>query len=67
MTCLVWRLDEDRATTMFDRTGAGNNGSFIGSPTLKATGALVDPDTAVVAEALQGIITGIRVELAEAQ
>jgi hypothetical protein len=42
-----WRLDEDRAATLFDRTGTGNNGLFNGSPTLQAPGALVDPDKAV--------------------
>jgi hypothetical protein len=43
-----WRLDENRGTTVFDRTNHLNTGAFVHQPTLGATGALTgDSDTAV--------------------
>lgn len=45
---LYWRLGDASGTTASDSSGNGRNGSYVGSPTLGATGLLAtDADTAV--------------------
>lgn len=45
---LYWRLGDASGTTATDSSGNGRNGTYVGSPTLGATGLLTsDADTAV--------------------
>lgn len=42
-----WRLGESSGTTAADSSGNSNDGTYVGSPTLGATGATSDGNTAV--------------------
>lgn len=58
-----WRLGEGVGTTAADSSGHGRDGSYVGTPTLGATGAIGDGDTAVTFDGSDDEVTNASTDL----